>query len=153
MPPRSKTLSSQFDRRWLRSGCPFEEVRIVCEGGRALGWASVLARGDLLSDGRLQHYHDGAPVQVCPASFVMRKEKIDEFDAGPSQNSLSTNIWTSAATPIFDAQLGDSGVSSVDAVAFFKEVNQTFSLALEAEDCLQFKTLRDLVAYIDARAA
>ncbi len=55
--------------------------------------------------------------------------------------------------PDFDAQLGDSGVSSVDAVAFFKEVNQTFSLALEAEDCLQFKTLRELVAYIDARAA
>ena len=54
--------------------------------------------------------------------------------------------------PDFDAQLGDSGVSSVDAVAFFKEVNQTFSLGLSAEDCLQFKTLRQLVGFIDGRA-
>ena len=54
--------------------------------------------------------------------------------------------------PDFDAQLGDSGVSSVDAVSFFKEVNQVFDLSLKAEECLQFRTLRDLVAYIDARA-
>ena len=53
--------------------------------------------------------------------------------------------------PDFDAQLGDSGISSVDAVAFFKEVNNVFSLSLQPQDCLQFKTLRDLVAYIDAR--
>ena len=54
--------------------------------------------------------------------------------------------------PDFDAQLADSGVSSVDAVTFFKEVNDTFDLALEAEDCLKFKTLRELVTFIDARA-
>lgn len=54
--------------------------------------------------------------------------------------------------PDFDAQLADSGVSSVDAVAFFKEVNDTFSLGLQAEDCLKFKTLRELVAFIDSRA-
>ena len=54
--------------------------------------------------------------------------------------------------PDFDAQLGDSGVSSVEAVAFFKEVNDAFSLSLAPEDCLQFKTLRLLVDYIDARA-
>ena len=55
--------------------------------------------------------------------------------------------------PDFDAELGDSGVSSVDAVTFFKEVNQAFSLNLAAEDCLQFKTLRQLVEFIDSRAA
>lgn len=54
--------------------------------------------------------------------------------------------------PDFDAKLGDSGVSSVDAVAFFKEVNQAFSLSLAPEDCLQFGTLRELVTFIDARA-
>ena len=54
--------------------------------------------------------------------------------------------------PDFDAKLGDSGVSSVDAVAFFKEVNEAFSLSLEPEDCFQFGTLRDIVTYIDARA-
>ena len=55
--------------------------------------------------------------------------------------------------PNFDARFSDVGVSSVDAVAFFKMVNQEFDLKLQAEDCLQFETLRDLVNYIDARAA
>ena len=55
--------------------------------------------------------------------------------------------------PDFDAQLGDSDVSSVDAVAFFKVVNEEFDLGLAPEDCLQFKTLRDLATFIDARAA
>jgi len=54
--------------------------------------------------------------------------------------------------PDFDRAFSDAGVSSVDAVAFFKVVNQEFELNLVAEDCLQFKTLRELVTYIDARA-
>lgn len=54
--------------------------------------------------------------------------------------------------PDFDRAFRDAGVSSVDAVAFFKMVNQEFQLNLVAEDCLQFKTLRELVTYIDARA-
>ena len=54
--------------------------------------------------------------------------------------------------PDFDADLGDAGVSSVDAVAFFKEVNEAFNLSLQAEDCLQFRTLGTLAAYIDERA-
>ena len=53
--------------------------------------------------------------------------------------------------PDFDAQLRESGVSSVEAVAFFKEVNLEYSLDLAVEDCLQFTTLRDLVSFIDAR--
>jgi len=54
--------------------------------------------------------------------------------------------------PDFDAQLADAGVSSVDAVAFFKEVNSGFNLSLQAEECLQFKTLRLLADYVDANA-
>ena len=54
--------------------------------------------------------------------------------------------------PDFDAHLGEAGVSSVDAVGFFKEVNEEFSLGLAPEDCLQFKTLRVLADFIDARA-
>ena len=54
--------------------------------------------------------------------------------------------------PDFDAHLGEAGVSSVDAVGFFKEVNEAFSLGLAPEDCLQFKTLRLLADFIDARA-
>ena len=53
--------------------------------------------------------------------------------------------------PNFDAILTDSGVSSVDCIAFFKIVNEDFGLGLVAEECRQFKTLRDLVSYIDAR--
>lgn len=54
--------------------------------------------------------------------------------------------------PDFDAQLADAGVSSVTAVAFFKEVNDAFNLSLQAEDCLQFRTLGILAAYIDDNA-
>lgn len=54
--------------------------------------------------------------------------------------------------PDFSAQFSEVGVSSVEAVAFYKEVNDTFGLGLVAEDCQQFRTLQDLVAYIDARA-
>ena len=54
--------------------------------------------------------------------------------------------------PDFDRPFGDAGVSSVEAVAFFKMVNQEFALNMVAEDCLQFNTLRELVTYIDARA-
>ena len=55
--------------------------------------------------------------------------------------------------PDFNGQLADSGVSSVDAVAFFKEVNREFDLSLKAEDCLQFRTLGELATFIDARSA
>ena len=53
--------------------------------------------------------------------------------------------------PDFSAQFSDTGVSSVEAVAFYKSVNEEFGLGLAAEDCLQFKTLQDLVTFIDAR--
>ncbi len=54
--------------------------------------------------------------------------------------------------PDFDRAFSDAGVSSVEAVAFFKMVNQEFELNMVAEDCLQFTTLRELVTFIDARA-
>ena len=54
--------------------------------------------------------------------------------------------------PDFDRAFEETGVSSVEAVAFFKQVNDEFDLKMAAEDCLQFRTLRDLVAYIQARA-
>ena len=66
------------------------------------------------------------------------KQLVDEhLDLGPD--------------PDFDAHLGEAGVSSVDAVGFFKEVNGAFGLGLAPEDCLQFKTLRLLADFIDAR--
>ncbi|MCY4607719.1 MAG: phosphopantetheine-binding protein [bacterium] len=55
--------------------------------------------------------------------------------------------------PDFDAKLVDSGVSSVDCIAFFKIVNDEFSLGLVAEECRQFETLNQLVQHIDQKAA
>ena len=43
-------------------------------------------------------------------------------------------------------------MSSIEAVAFFKQVNQEYSLGSAVEDCLQFETLRQLVSFIDSRA-
>lgn len=53
--------------------------------------------------------------------------------------------------PDFDRSFSDIGVSSVDAIAFFKLVNQEFGLGLVANECAQFNNLRELVSYIDAR--
>ena len=54
--------------------------------------------------------------------------------------------------PDFDRAFSEAGFSSLDAVAFFKLVNQEFDLGMAAEDCLQFQNLRDLVTHIDSRA-
>lgn len=56
------------------------------------------------------------------------------------------------SNPDFDAPLRDTGMSSVEAVAFFKVVSDEFSLSLEPDDCLQFTTLGVLANFIDARA-
>ena len=53
--------------------------------------------------------------------------------------------------PDFNSKLADSGVSSVDCIAFFKRVNSEFNLGLAAEECRQFGTLRDIVNFIDSR--
>ena len=55
--------------------------------------------------------------------------------------------------PDFAAKLVDSGVSSVDCIAFFKIVNDEFGLGLVAEECRQFETLSQLVQHIDQKAA
>jgi acyl carrier protein len=52
----------------------------------------------------------------------------------------------------FDAKFSDSGVSSVDAVAFIKVVNQEFNLTIPPEKVAQMQTLGDLAGYLDANA-
>lgn len=52
--------------------------------------------------------------------------------------------------PQWDGGLADSGVSSLDAVAFKKVVEQEFGVTVPPE-C--FDTLRKLAAYIDSQAA
>ena len=54
--------------------------------------------------------------------------------------------------PNFDASFRDLDTSSVNAVAFFKLVDNEFDLGLEANDCEQFETLNDLLRFIDSRA-
>ena len=52
----------------------------------------------------------------------------------------------------FDASFSDLDISSVNAVAFFKLVDDEFDLGLETSDCKQFETLNDLLRFIDSRA-
>lgn len=53
--------------------------------------------------------------------------------------------------PNFDVSLGDSGVSSVDAIAFMKVVSQEFGVEISPDDLSQIANLRDLAAFIDSR--
>ncbi len=51
--------------------------------------------------------------------------------------------------PQWDGGIADSGISSLDAVAFKKVVEQEFGVSIPPE-C--FDTLRKLAAYIDSQA-
>ncbi len=51
----------------------------------------------------------------------------------------------------FNAQLSESEVTSMEAVAFFKLVDKQFGLELAIEDFAKFQTLQDIVEHIDAR--
>lgn len=53
--------------------------------------------------------------------------------------------------PDFDVGLGDSGVSSVDAVNFVKKVGEAFDVEIPAAVVAGFQTLGDLVSHLDSR--
>ena len=54
--------------------------------------------------------------------------------------------------PDMDAGFSDSGVSSVDAIAFIKKVSQEFELTIPPEDFSRFQSLRELAAYLDSQS-
>lgn len=54
--------------------------------------------------------------------------------------------------PDMDAGFGDSGVSSVDAVAFIKKASQEFGLTIPPEDFSKFQSLRELAGYLDSNS-
>ena len=55
--------------------------------------------------------------------------------------------------PDFSVGLGDSGISSMDAVKFVKEVGDAFNVEMRAEDVAEFQTLGDVVRYLDTQAS
>ena len=55
--------------------------------------------------------------------------------------------------PDFDVGLGDSGISSMDAVRFVKKVGEAFNVEMRSEHVAEFQNLRDVVKYIDARGS
>lgn len=52
----------------------------------------------------------------------------------------------------FDAPFNETGVSSVDAIAFFKEVSKEFNLAFTPAEFASCPTLREVVNYIDSHS-
>ena len=53
--------------------------------------------------------------------------------------------------PDFNAQLVEVEATSMEAVAFFKLVNEEFGLGMAIEDFSKFQTLQELADHIDAR--
>ena len=51
--------------------------------------------------------------------------------------------------PDLEIGLGESGISSMDAVKFVKKVGEAFNVTMRSEDVAEFQTLRDLVTYLD----
>ena len=50
------------------------------------------------------------------------------------------------------ASIGDSGVSSLDAVAFIKVVGEEFGVTIPPEEVAKFNTIGDLIAYVDSHS-
>ncbi len=51
-----------------------------------------------------------------------------------------------------DNTFSESEVTSMDAVAFIKVVNQEFDVSIPPEDLAQIQTFRNLVEYLDTHA-
>ncbi|MCE2453368.1 MAG: acyl carrier protein [Nitrospinae bacterium] len=66
-------------------------------------------------------------------------------------NQIVANTLDLDHEPDFNAQLGESEINSMEAVAFFKLVDKEFGLGMAIEDFSKFQTLQDLVEHIDAR--
>ena len=54
--------------------------------------------------------------------------------------------------PDLEIGLGESGISSMDAVKFVKKVGEAFNVTMRSEDVAEFQTLRDLVTYLDTHS-
>lgn len=54
--------------------------------------------------------------------------------------------------PDLDLGFSDSGVSSVDAVAFIKLVGTKFGVTIDPEDFAGINTLRDLTSHVEAKS-
>ena len=52
--------------------------------------------------------------------------------------------------PSLDRSFSDSGISSMNAVAFIRIVEREFGIQIPPEDCPQIGTLGKLVSYIDS---
>ena len=52
--------------------------------------------------------------------------------------------------PDYTVGLGDSGVSSVDAIEFVKKVGEAFGAEIPPAQVAEFRTLGDLVSYLDS---
>ncbi len=51
-----------------------------------------------------------------------------------------------------DTSLRDAGLSSVELVAFAKVVGEEFGVGLTPEDCANYKSLGELVAFLDCKS-
>ena len=54
--------------------------------------------------------------------------------------------------PDFERDFGEANVSSMDAIAFAKALAQEFEVEIPAEDFADFKNLRHICNYLDAKA-
>ena len=52
-----------------------------------------------------------------------------------------------------DSSLRDSGVSSLDFVAFAKLVATEFDVEVSMEECASINSVRELITFLDAKAA
>ena len=82
----------------------------------------------------------------------MQKEALPMSSTDERISALYVEHLAPDGEPNFDAGLDDTGVSSVDAVAFIKKVGEAFNVTIPPEDVSKFRCLRDLATYLESHA-
>ncbi len=70
----------------------------------------------------------------------VREILSNQLDINPEEITENTNIGD------------DLGADSLDIVEMMMAIEETFGIEIADEDAKEFKTIADVVAYIDARA-
>ena len=66
------------------------------------------------------------------------------------RNLISENLEIDGSALDLNGGLTDAGVSSMDLVAFAKVVAKEFNVAFTPDDCANLKSIRELIARLDA---
>ncbi len=136
------------------------EVRKPVTGGARTGEPDMHSGGDgerSETDGAVGRvvWSPASPLYVTEPVWLGGMSEKEERKSMRSSEELIKQMFEEnlgrAADP--DVSVADSGLSSLQAVAFMKAVGEAYNVALPPEEVGKFRTLRDFINYIDSHTS